>query len=716
MGANLFALVTLGAWLPIVVAIFAIRPAREAVIFSFVSGWLFIPGISIDLPGLPSYTKLTSTTVAAMIGALIFDGARVFSFRPRWYDVPTLIWCLCPFASSISAGKGPYDGLSAILDQIVGWGIPYILGRIYLADAEGARRLALGVAIGGLIYIPFCLFEIRLSPILRVWVYSIGRWEGTRLGGYRPSVFLDNGLQLGLWMTFSSLMAHRLWASGAVKRLRGYSFGLLTLALIITTVLCRSTGALTLLLAALCLLWSMRLVKKSWPIWILLAVPPSYCFARISGLWMGAEAVNIARSTVGDERAQSLEFRFLCEENHIVECLKRPIFGYSRFSEFVKWDAGDASKKIIDSYWIIAFGTSGLVGVIALNAMLLLPMAGIARRVPVASWSDPDVAPVVALGLFLTVFMIDCLANAMPNPVIALAIGAVSGIPIARRKGTPKEVEAALLRAPSLAEEGDLEGAEAAFRLAIESSTPGPDHRAIRAEALEGLGATLAESGRMDEAEHALEEALATRLDLASEGYDADRLADLAACHEFLARVLSGSGRSGRAIEERRKALDLRSALLAARPRDPGFRARRVAALNDLAWLLAAEADGAVHDPEAAVALATEATRETPEDPSCWNTLGVARYRAGDWAGAVEALEHSVALAPRGGDTAFDHYFLSMACRRLGEVDRARAWFDRAVAWSDRHRPGHPGLAAFRAEAAALLAGGTGRTLVRRKS
>jgi len=94
----------------------------------------------------------------------------------------------------------------------------------------------------------------------------------------------------------------------------------------------------------------------------------------------------------------------------------------------------------------------------------------------------------------------------------------------------------------------------------------------------------------------------------------------------------------------------------------------------------------------------------------------VARYRAGDWAGAVEALEHSVALAPRGGDTAFDHYFLSMACRRLGEVDRARAWFDRAVAWSDRHRPGHPGLAAFRAEAAALLAGGTGRTLVRRKS
>jgi len=706
MGANLLAVSSLWIWVPIVLGIFAVRPARQAVLFSFIFAWLFLPGISFNIPGIPDWTKVTATVVVTTLGALIFDSARMFSFRPRWYDIPMLAWCVTPFASSVAVGQGAYDGLSAVLLHVFSWGMPYLLGRVYFADAEGARRLALGIAAGGIAYIPLCLLEMRLSPVLLGWVYGMGRWEGTRYGGYRPAVFLANGLELGMWMTLATLTAQRLWASGAVHRLRGYPFGALALALAVTTVLCRSTGALCLLALGLAVLWTTRLCKRSWPVWLLLAIPPAYCASRTTGIWSGDDAVRIAKATAGDDRAQSLEFRFQCENNHIVECLKRPAFGYSRTSGYMKGGKGTWTQNIVDGYWMIAFGTMGLVGLASLNAMLLLPMALTARRFPARTWAEPEVAPVVALGLCLALFMIDCLSNAMPNPLYAVAMGGVAGMK-AIRGGPRREAEDALGLASALADEGRHDEAEPGFRLAIDLSTMGlrpgdPDTRPILAEALGGLGRSLARSGRDGEAEAALREALAVRLDLASDGHDADRLVDLADGHEELARLLSDSGQVGRAIAERRKALDLRAALLAARPRDPEHRARRVDALNDLAWLLAADAVGPHRDPEAAVVLAAEAARLAPENSACWNTLGVARYRSGDWAGAVDALMRSVALGSPGG-SAFDHYFLAMACRKLGEVGHARDWFDRAVAWSDRHRPGHPGLASFRSEAAALL-------------
>jgi hypothetical protein len=56
-----------------------------------------------------------------------------------------------------------------------------------------------------------------------------------------------------------------------------------------------------------------------------------------------------------------------------------------------------------------------------------------------------------------------------------------------------------------------------------------------------------------------------------------------------------------------------------------------------------------------------------------------------------------------GGDS-FDWFFLARAHGRLGERDRARRCFDRAVEWMDSHEPHNEELRRFRAEAEALLA------------
>ncbi|HEX8199404.1 MAG TPA: tetratricopeptide repeat protein, partial [Isosphaeraceae bacterium] len=123
--------------------------------------------------------------------------------------------------------------------------------------------------------------------------------------------------------------------------------------------------------------------------------------------------------------------------------------------------------------------------------------------------------------------------------------------------------------------------------------------------------------------------------------------------------------------------------------------------LNDLAWLLATSPESRFRDPARAVELARKAVALTPKNGNSWNTLGVALYRAGDWNGSISALEQSMTL--RGGGDATDWFFLAMARRRRHEEDRARSWYDKAVAWMEENQPNNEELRHFRAEAAALI-------------
>jgi Flp pilus assembly protein TadD len=108
-----------------------------------------------------------------------------------------------------------------------------------------------------------------------------------------------------------------------------------------------------------------------------------------------------------------------------------------------------------------------------------------------------------------------------------------------------------------------------------------------------------------------------------------------------------------------------------------------------------------LRDPGQAVAHAKKAVELRPGSGSYWNTLGTAQYRNGEWKAAVEALMKSVQLR-KGGDS-FDFFFLALAQWQLGEKDKARAWYDRAVAWMDKNNPHDEELKRFRVEATALL-------------
>jgi tetratricopeptide (TPR) repeat protein len=709
---NLLAQSALFLWIPIVVMVFSFLPPKRAVVTSYVFAWLFLPNVGYNLPGLPDYTKMTATVIGVFLCMMLFDMSRLFTFRFRWYDTPMLVWCVCPFITAQTNDLGPYEGLSASVSEIFAWGLPYLIGRLYLTDLESMKDLAQGIVIGGLVYVPLCLIEIRLSPMLENWVYGILRWEGTRYEGYRPKVFLSTGLELGLWMTIASITGWQIWFCGAVKTLRGFSFGWLLIVLMITTVLCKSTGSLLLLLAGIGALMMVRLTKHSWPIWVLLLIPPLYAGTRATNIWSGNQIVEFASSTFGPDRAQSYEYRLDMENKVAGKALERPIMGWGRFNRSNIMTKEGSKTTVQDGYWLIVLGTNGSVGLATMVTLMILPMVLTIRRFPARTWFSPQVGPAVGLSLFLVLTMADFLSNAMLNPIYALTIGGLLGQSAVRITSGLKESEGKLHHASDLMSEGRVHEAAEEFHQTVLLVADGDDiqGRQIHASALDGLGHSLMAMGRIEEAENAFKDGLMVRDWLAATAPEASRFRDLAIAREGLARLLAETGRSLEGVEERQIALRIWDILAREHPRNSDYRNHRIASLNDLAWLLATDPDPKVQDPSQALMLAEEAVRSARDHEASWNTLGVARYRVGDLAGAIEALERSALSSLDGLGTAFDHYFLSMAWCRLQDEGQAQEWLERGVAWSARNRPGHPMLVRFREEAEQLLMSESGRS------
>jgi serine/threonine-protein kinase len=126
---------------------------------------------------------------------------------------------------------------------------------------------------------------------------------------------------------------------------------------------------------------------------------------------------------------------------------------------------------------------------------------------------------------------------------------------------------------------------------------------------------------------------------------------------------------------------------------------------NNLALALAT-GPAPTRDPARGLNMAQQAVSLAPDPAAHLNTLGVAQYRAGQYADAVATLEKSLA-AGKGETDAFDLFFLAMARFKLGELARARLDFDRAVKWHRDHlnllAQDSTELDTFQAEAQTLL-------------
>jgi hypothetical protein len=431
------------AWIPIILVIFNLFPSRTAALISFVGGMLFLPqGAGFRLPLIPDYTGVVATCYGIIIGILLYDFERITNFKFHWVDLPMISWCLCPAFSSLTNGLGAYDAATAVLSNTTVWGLPYFIGRVYFNNLSGMRELALIIIKGGMIYVPLCLFEIRMSPQLHYFIYGYyahgsGIAQAIRLGGWRPMVFMQHGLVVGIWMMTVTIVALWMWKAKALYSLWGFPFLWLLLSLVVTFVLIKSSGALLLLIIGVGILYISQWRQTRLPLLILVGSICFYLWLAVTGSINHDAIVSWMSHFFSYERVGSLQFRFDNENLLREKAFERLIFGWGGWGRSrvyqESWDGEIVDVSVTDSLWIIVFGEHGLVGLISLFSALLLPVVYFAGfSYPVKTWFSAKVAPAGALAISLALFVINCLLNAHFLPVYPTISGALAGLILSR--------------------------------------------------------------------------------------------------------------------------------------------------------------------------------------------------------------------------------------------------------------------------------------------
>ncbi len=434
--SNVIVVVALALFFPAVWWARRALGTTRGIVVSLLGGWLFLPvvdGRVLQVPLLGS--KISFVPVAILLVSAAADWGRWVRLRLHWIDLAAVAVVVGPFVTALSNGLGPYEGASAMVDAFGVWGTPYLLGRIYLGGPRPARAYAVASVAAALVYVPLCLWEIRMSPQLHRVVYgyrAAGAFAtAVRYGGYRPSVFMAAGLAVGTFMATATLIAYWLWRTRASRRALGVPLGAATVALLVTTLLVKSTGAIVLLAIGIAVLEASRLLGASLPVLALALVPPVFCAARISG-WSPAGIVEAAES-FDQDRAQSVQFRFENERMLLDKAAQRPWLGWGRWGRSRVFDDDGRDVSTTDSLWIIALGMNGRVGLLAIGVLVLAPVVLLQRRFRRRQWEHPRLASVGALAVAALLWAIDSMLNNMNGPLYPAMAGSIVSILQARR-------------------------------------------------------------------------------------------------------------------------------------------------------------------------------------------------------------------------------------------------------------------------------------------
>jgi len=424
--------IMLFGWVPLTILLFMSLPAHRAVLVSVIGGWLLLPTAGYILPGFPDYGKGTAIALGLILGGWLSGKRQAASFEWRIYDLPMIIWCLCPMLTSLTNDLGWYDGLSATFDNMIAWAVPYLAGRIYFNSYEKLKDLCLGIVIGGMVYVPLCLYEIRMSPRLNINLYGFfaHEWrQHSRYSGWRPIVFMQHGLMVAVWMALSATMSFWLWRSRIVDHLKGIPMAYIFIVLAITAVLCKAaSGWFALAMGCGAYFFHRRFNIRSFTILLILVVP-LYMSFRISGVIEGQDIGRVAVKVFDAERAGSLGMRLFQEDLFIEHAMESPVFGWGAHSRNWPVDPYTGAKlvRMVDALWIILFSKNGFLGILSWSAAMLVGPWLVFRSTKLQNNENQTsfILP-VTLSLIVVLFMIDSMVNAMIGPIYITITGALT--------------------------------------------------------------------------------------------------------------------------------------------------------------------------------------------------------------------------------------------------------------------------------------------------
>lgn len=381
--------VALLVWVPLILLVFRRFPTRIALLINFVGGWAVLPAAnyiptSNPFPywilgtSLESDYFLTKATVIGFTGILavyLYDRRRLLYFRLTVWDLAMTMWLIAPLLSAIANPDQFKEGLVGELYQLLAWGSPYLIGRLYFFDTKSLRLAAQAFVIGGLLYVPICIFEIIAGPRVYEWLYGYLPFQAVgarRFLGYRPIGLVENGNQLGIWMATATLIAWWLWRRKTADSILGIPIGVVAITLLLVTVLCQSTGAIILLFALIPFVFvDPRHLSRLISIALVVGILAFSGFRLANVVSLRSMQNNpVASKAIGFLKKigkGSLTWRLSEDERHMNTALEEPILGYGQWDW---WRSGDERPW---SLWLLVFGMYGAVGLVSLEAVLLIP-------------------------------------------------------------------------------------------------------------------------------------------------------------------------------------------------------------------------------------------------------------------------------------------------------------------------------------------------------
>ncbi len=441
-------------FVPLSIAMLAtIRHPTTAILTVFFGGILFLPEhAAFDFPFLPPMDKNGFAAFMALVGALVLERKRLRQVKPlRGIEVFFWLMVIGNVGTALTNGDPlrygedhwrngvqvaqekilsaitPYDIVSMTVRDVVWTLIPFYLGRAILRTREDAAILFKVLIAYGLVYVPLMLFEMKMSPQLHNWIYGYmpnAFGHAVRGDGYKPTVFLNNGLAVATFMLATVIAASALHR--ARKSLAGIPpVGALVLNWVVLA-LSRNVGANVYALATVPMVLVSRGRTASRVALVLALLVVAYPALRFSGVFPVENMVTVA-SRLSPERAHSLNVRFVNEEMLMAKARERPWFGWGGFGRNRIYDEYGKDVSITDGEWIIRIGGRGIVGFVGSFGLLLFPILLAHRRlsrIPHAS----DRRLVDALTLLVAVNAVDLLPNGMFTQVPFFMAGALAGL------------------------------------------------------------------------------------------------------------------------------------------------------------------------------------------------------------------------------------------------------------------------------------------------
>lgn len=437
---NSLAILMMSVWPFVTLAMYLWMPRSSAVIWSILGGYLALPAaMALDLPLLPGLSKVSIPSLFGYLYASALSG-RLIPFFPRHPLARVFVGLLLfgplltvatngdPIvinSNTVLPGLRLYDAVSMVIGQL-GALCSWALAREFLRSRAALRELVVATVVAILIYTVPMLYEVRMSPQLHTMIYGFFQHDFLQMmrqSGFRPIVFLEHALVVAMVTAMAAMLSvvlARMAPEGQKTKwylAAGY--------LMVVLVLCKSIAALVyalVLMPPLLLLSPRRLAQIA----VLMAVlVMTYPILRAMDViptdWLVETA---GRYSV--ERAQSLQFRFDNEDALLAHAIDRPLFGWGGWGRSFIYDPLTGENvSVTDGLWVIAMGTGGFLGFIALFGLLTAPiftLIGSYRRIG-------HEIPVMMAGMavVLGTNLVDLLPNAAIMPLTWLLSGAILG-------------------------------------------------------------------------------------------------------------------------------------------------------------------------------------------------------------------------------------------------------------------------------------------------